>query len=215
MLKSELLRRHLMLLCFGSAFLLLVVQWQGTDSILGSKEGIKREEEEEGVRGKGVERNLMRNSTFDERITPKSLTVDSLEGKKLGLANRVSLVVDLSDRKVNIYQNNKLKASYSVAVGQEGWQTPTGSFQVLQMQKNPVWRHPITNEVVLPGPTNPLGVRWIGFWWDERHSIGFHGTNQKEGVGQAVSHGCLRMRNQDIEALYELVTIGTSVTIKR
>lgn len=212
MLKSELLRRHLMLLCFGSAFLLLVVQWQGADSMLGSK--VVREGD--GVQGKGGERILMASSSFDETVRPsKSLRVDSLEAEKLGLVNRVRLVVDLSDRKVNIYQDNQLKASYPVAVGQEGWQTPTGSFQVLQMQKNPVWRHPITNQIVPPGLNNPLGVRWIGFWWDERHSIGFHGTNQKEGVGQAISHGCLRMRNQDIEALYELVTIGTSVTIKQ
>ncbi len=211
MLKSDLLRYHLMLLCFATAFLLLAVQWHRADSML---ENSSLTEAEEGTR-KQRESVLIANPSFEEKIRAKPLAVNSLEAEKSGSANRVLLVVDLSDRKVNIYQDDRLKASYPVAVGQEGWQTPTGSFQVLQMQKNPVWRHPIVNALVPPGPNNPLGTRWIGFWWDDRHSIGFHGTNQKEGVGKAVSHGCLRMQNQDIEALYELVTIGTSVTIKK
>ncbi len=130
------------------------------------------------------------------------------------LANNSRLVVDLSDRRSYVYRNDRLSASYPVAIGKEGWQTPTGSFKVLQMRKNPVWRHPLTGEVVGRSVNNPLGSRWIGFWSDGRSQIGFHGTNDDQLVGQAVSHGCLRMENQDIEKIYENVAVGTPVIVR-
>ncbi len=125
------------------------------------------------------------------------------------------LVVDLSDARVYSYWGDRLIASYPIAVGQPGWETPTGSFQVLYLKRNPVWKHPITGDPIPAGPNNPLGDRWIGFWADERHQIGFHGTNKEQLVGQAVSHGCLRMRNTDIRALYEQVNLGTQVIVRK
>ncbi|MEW6498510.1 MAG: L,D-transpeptidase [Cyanobacteriota bacterium] len=124
------------------------------------------------------------------------------------------LVVKLSDRQVYVYQNNQLKVSYPIAVGKPGWETPLGRYQVLTMQRNPAWQHPWNDKVIPPGPDNPLGARWIGFWTDGRNFIGFHGTPNERLVGQAVSHGCIRMRNQDILALYALVKIGTPVTVE-
>ena len=134
---------------------------------------------------------------------------------RANVANNSQLVVDLSDRRSYVYRDERLIASYPVAIGKEGWQTPTGSFKVLQMRKNPVWRHPLTGEVVRRGVNNPLGSRWIGFWSDGRSQIGFHGTNDKQLVGQAVSHGCLRMENQDIEKIYEKVAVGTPVIVRQ
>ncbi|HBL58614.1 MAG TPA: hypothetical protein DDZ80_08885 [Cyanobacteria bacterium UBA8803] len=125
------------------------------------------------------------------------------------------LVVDLSDAKAYSYWGNKLIATYPIAVGQPGWETPTGTFKVLQKQRNPVWKQPITGDLIPTGPNNPLGDRWIGFWADERHQIGFHGTQKEELIGKAISHGCLRMRNSDIRALYEQVNVGTPVIVRR
>lgn len=124
------------------------------------------------------------------------------------------LVVDLSDRKVSIYRSQKLQASYPVAIGQAGWETPTGKFQITQMQTDPAWQHPITDQLIPSGPDSPLGARWIGFWSDGHNQIGFHGTNQEDLIGQAVSHGCVRMRNQDIVALYQQVAEGTPVIVQ-
>lgn len=124
------------------------------------------------------------------------------------------LVVDLSDRRVYLYDGITLSASYAIAVAQPGWETPVGTFQVVQMQLNPIWRHPITKEIVPSGERNPLGSRWIGFWVDGEHQIGFHGTNQPNLIGQAVSHGCIRMHNQDIEQLYAQVRIHTPVIVR-
>jgi L,D-transpeptidase ErfK/SrfK len=128
--------------------------------------------------------------------------------------SQAKLVVDLSDRRVSVYQQNTLKTSYPIAVGQAGWETPTGNFQVFQMVKNPSWRHPISKEVIPPGPDNPLGKFWVGFWADDKMLIGFHGTDQEAVIGEAVSHGCLRMKNADIAALYRQVSIGTVVEVR-
>ena len=125
-----------------------------------------------------------------------------------------NLVVDLSDRRVYLYEKTILKASYPVAVGQAGWETPTGSFKVFQMMQNPRWQHPITKQVIPSGPNNPLGKWWIGFWADDKMVIGFHGTNQEALIGEAVSHGCLRMKNRDIDALYRQVSLDMVVQVR-
>jgi lipoprotein-anchoring transpeptidase ErfK/SrfK len=124
------------------------------------------------------------------------------------------LVVDLSDRQVYLYRQSRLQASYPLAIGQSGWETPTGSFQIQAMEPDPEWVHPITGEVIPAGPGNPLGKRWIGFWTDGQMEIGFHGTDQEELIGEAVSHGCLRMRNDDVVALYQQVSVGTPVIVQ-
>lgn len=132
----------------------------------------------------------------------------------VALVRQPRLVVDLSDRKVSLYQDGVLQISYEIAVGREGWETPTGEFQILNMQEQPAWQNPITGETVSGGIGNPLGSRWIGFWTDGTHQIGFHGTNQEDLIGQAVSHGCIRMRDPEIQALYSHITIGTPVTVE-
>ena len=129
-------------------------------------------------------------------------------------AEDTNLTVDLSDRTVYLYRNQKLMASYRIAVGQPGWETPVGSFRIRQMVKNPTWQHPITDEIFPPGDVNPLGVRWIGFAADEHMKLGFHGTTGESSIGQAVSHGCLRMKNRDVTALFSQVSIGTEVTVR-
>lgn len=131
------------------------------------------------------------------------------------LANaKTQVVVDLSDRRTYVYAGDEVIASYPIAVGKKGWETPTGSFQVIHMRHYPVWRHPITGKVFEAGTDSPLGDRWIGFWSDGRNEIGFHGTPDIDLVGTAVSHGCLRMRNSDVRLLYEQVSIGTTVVVR-
>ncbi|MEC4987677.1 MAG: L,D-transpeptidase [Oscillatoria sp. PMC 1068.18] len=124
------------------------------------------------------------------------------------------LVIKLRSRRVYVYQGTNELVSYPIAVGRAGWETPTGSFQVMQKMRDPVWEHPLTGELVPPGSRNPLGDRWIGFWTDGTNYIGFHGTPNEELVGQAVSHGCIRMLNQDVRALFEKVAVGTPVIVE-
>jgi L,D-transpeptidase ErfK/SrfK len=127
----------------------------------------------------------------------------------------VRLVLKLRERRVYVYRQNKVQASFPVAVGKDGWETPTGSFKVMQMIKDPVWEQPWTGELVPAGPDNPLGSRWIGFWTDGKNVIGFHGTPTPESIGRAASHGCVRMFDKDAQALFEKVAVGTPVIVEK
>jgi len=129
-------------------------------------------------------------------------------------AVEIGLVIKLRERRVYVYRGNRVDKSFPIAIGRAGWETPTGKFKVLHMERDPIWEHPLNGQVIPPGPNNPLGARWIGFWTDGRNYIGFHGTPNERLVGQAVSHGCIRMRNRDVEALYEMVRVGTPVTVE-
>ncbi len=129
-------------------------------------------------------------------------------------AMEIHLVVKRGKRHVYVYQGNIVLASYPVAVGKKGWETPLGNFHVFNMEVNPIFKSFKTGKIIEPGPSNPLGLRWIGFWTDGKTQRGFHGTNQDELIGQAVSHSCIRMLNKDVIALYNYLNLGTLVTIE-
>lgn len=125
------------------------------------------------------------------------------------------LEIRLKQRRVEVYQGETKIKTYAIAVGRPGWETPKGTFKVRQMLRNPTWIHPFTGEAIPGGdPENPLGRFWIGFWTNGKQWIGFHGTPKPESVGTAASHGCIRMYNQDIAALFAKVSLGTEVTVK-
>ena len=125
------------------------------------------------------------------------------------------LELNLSKRQVTLYRGEQPLKSYPVAIGRPGWETPTGTFQVLQKVEKPTWIHPLQEGVVIPGgdPDNPLGNYWVGFWTDGNNWIGFHGTPTPESIGKAASHGCVRMYNKDIAELFPQLTVGTVVTV--
>lgn len=128
-------------------------------------------------------------------------------------AQHTRIVLSLADRRVYLYHGEQVKASYPVAVGKPGWETPTGAFLVLDKALNPVWENPWTGEVIQPGPDSPLGPAIIVFEQNEEGMYAFHGTSNEELIGQAVSHGCVRMRNEDILAMYEQVDVRTPVEV--
>lgn len=192
--RDDRLSRSVMLLCQGAALVLLGIQW----------------------RGWATDPQSLVNQTPVNAHTTHRVNLDATGGATPSTATKreARLVLDLSDRQVSVYRNQQLVSSYPVAIGQAGWETPSGSFQVLEMQRDPKWQHPITGEVVPVGPDNPLGKRWIGFLNEGRAHIGFHGTNQEALIGQAVSHGCVRMRNRDVVALYSQIALGTPVEVR-
>ncbi|MEM9213373.1 MAG: L,D-transpeptidase [Cyanobacteria bacterium P01_F01_bin.150] len=124
------------------------------------------------------------------------------------------LVVDLSERQLTFYQQEKEIKTYPIAIGKMGWETPLGEFTVTDKDPSPLWRHPLTGELVPSGKDSPLGSRWIGFWSDGIHQIGFHGTNKSQSIGQAISHGCIRLHDTDIQELYAQVALGTLVIVQ-
>lgn len=132
----------------------------------------------------------------------------------VGITRQTQLVIRLQSRKLELYEGEKLVKTYDIAVGQADWETPVGSFTVLDLRQNPSWKHPITGEAIPTGPDNPLGSRWIGFTYDGGYHIGIHGTNQEELVGQAVSHGCVRMRDREIQEVFGKIAIGTPIAVR-
>jgi lipoprotein-anchoring transpeptidase ErfK/SrfK len=65
--------------------------------------------------------------------------------------------------------------------------------------------------VVPPGKGNPLGTRWIGI---SKKGYGIHGTNSPKSIGRAASLGCIRLRNEDVEELFEMVSVGDAVELR-
>ena len=129
-------------------------------------------------------------------------------------ADQTRLVVKLGERRVYVYRGKTVQATYPIAIGKSGWETPTGSFRVFSMIQNPGWTNPVTGSVLTQGQQTPLGSRWIGFWTDGINQVGFHATPERKSVGNAVSHGCLRLYEEDAQALYEQVKLGTVVTVE-
>ena len=124
------------------------------------------------------------------------------------------VVLNLKERRVYVYQDDQVIANYRVAIGRPGWETPKGNFSVIQMVEDPQWKNPWNGRVSAPGPNSPLGERWIGFSREGGKYVGFHGTPGELVMGQAVSHGCVRMRNRDVKELYELVQNGIPVIVQ-
>jgi L,D-transpeptidase ErfK/SrfK len=126
------------------------------------------------------------------------------------------LKLNLTKRQVTIFEAGKAVKSYPVAVGKAGWGTPVGTHEVKNMYRNPPWKNPFKGGVIPGGdPANPLGRRWIGFWTNGKNWIGFHGTPNRGSVGRAASHGCVRMYNEDVEEMFEIVKVGTPVIVHR
>jgi lipoprotein-anchoring transpeptidase ErfK/SrfK len=148
----------------------------------------------------------------DTLVTPKDIPAIPVDEQKR--ADEIHLVVLRSKRRVYVYSGNKEIESFPIAVGKPGWETPVGKFQVINLEKEPIFKSFKTGKIIGPGPENPLGLRWIGIWTDEKTQLGFHGTNQDELIGKAVSHGCIRMHNKDVLKLYNYVKLGTSVVVK-
>lgn len=127
----------------------------------------------------------------------------------------IRLVVQRGKRQVTVYRGKTVLAKYPLAVGKKGWETPIGTFKVINKEKDPIFKSFKTGAIIQPGPDNPLGTRWIGIWTDGKTQLGFHGTDQPELIGKAVSHGCLRMHNKDAVALYDYVQMGTEVVVEK
>jgi len=121
---------------------------------------------------------------------------------------RFSIVVDKSQHQLLLTEDEQFFKAYPVATGQNN-STPVGTFKIVNKVPNPVWYR--QGAMVPPdSPQNILGSRWLG--WD-KPGYGIHGSVDASGIGKQITAGCVRMHNQDVEELYAIVPIGTSVTI--
>jgi lipoprotein-anchoring transpeptidase ErfK/SrfK len=118
------------------------------------------------------------------------------------------IVVSIADRKLALIDGDSVTKIYEVAVGAAETPSPAGEFLIASRVENPSWYWP--GKVIPPGPQNPLGPRWMGLG---EGGFGIHGTNQPRTIGQAASHGCIRMRNGDVEELFARVRVGDVVEL--
>jgi lipoprotein-anchoring transpeptidase ErfK/SrfK len=127
------------------------------------------------------------------------------------------LTVDRSHFKLRLFKRLRLVKTYGIAVGMAGLDTPSGSYHITNKAVNPAWHVPMSAWAgslagsVIPGgaPNNPLVARWLGI----QDGVGIHGTNEPWSIGSAASHGCIRMRPEDVIDLYPRVPVGTTVLI--
>ncbi len=127
------------------------------------------------------------------------------------------LVINVPE--LRLYFSEKGKGSvqtYPIGIGDEGWETPLGSFSIVEKRPNPSWYIPASLQekygmaVMPPGPENPLGEFMMKF---SAGAYGVHGTAQPWGVGRLVSHGCIRCYPEHIRILYPQVAVGTKLEI--
>lgn len=103
--------------------------------------------------------------------------------------------VSRQNRILRLYRNNILQKEYPIAVGRMLHGTPTGQFVIINKA---------------PNPGGPFGTMWMSL---SKEHYGIHGTNDPTSIGKAVSRGCIRLYNKDVEELARTIPIGTLVTI--
>jgi len=126
------------------------------------------------------------------------------------------LTLDRATYTLRLWENLKLAKTYTVAVGQEGLETPEGLYDIQEKEENPTWHVPesswagsLAGQDIPPGPSNPIKARWMGIF----EGAGIHGTEETYSLGSAASHGCVRMAIPDVEELYDRVEVGTPIYI--
>lgn len=135
-----------------------------------------------------------------------SLAADGPRVLDASVTRRV--VVSIPDRKLALIENDRLVGIYPVAVGAPVSPSPVGTFSIVNRVSNPSYYK--TGKVVGPGRANPVGTRWIGL---SAKGYGIHGTDTPASIGFAKSHGCIRLRNRDVEQLFERVRAGDVVEL--
>ena len=142
-------------------------------------------------------------------------------------APREGIVINVAEMRLYYYpkagaDGERVVYTYPVSIGRMDWKTPLGVTKVTSKEVDPPWRPPasikaehaaqgdILPDVVPGGPDNPLG----------RHALRLgipsyliHGTNRPNGIGMRVTHGCVRMYPEDIQRLFETVSVGAPVLI--
>ena len=183
---------------------------------------LTRVKEKNGVRVKtaDLERRLRQALTVPsvDRVVDVPVKVKRPKVTRRELAAKYPrlLVVDRGGFRLSFYRKLKLVKSYTVAIGQAGYDTPAGLYRIQNKAVNPAWNVPqsswagsLAGRVIPPGPQNPLKARWMGIY----DGAGIHGTAETGSLGTAASRGCIRMAVPDVIELYDKVPVQTPVYI--
>lgn len=111
--------------------------------------------------------------------------------------------ISIARLRLDLIDGNRSVRSFPVALGKIATSTPRGDFTIVTKTPYP-YSYP-------GGPLSVFGTYWLGL---SKPHYGIHGTNNPASIGKYVSHGCIRMYNQDVNYLANLVPIGTPVRIR-
>lgn len=166
------------------------------------------------------ERNAERRLTaaVEDGTTTVRFSTHSLRSKVTPQTLGPTVVVRVDTNTIQLYDGFRVTRSWDVATAKPGWITPVGEWTIYRKAENPTWYNPALDSwgaglpAVIPGgPGNPMGTRAL--YITAPGLIRIHGTSSPESIGRWASHGCIRMHNEQIEQLYELVPVGTKVIV--
>jgi lipoprotein-anchoring transpeptidase ErfK/SrfK len=126
------------------------------------------------------------------------------------------IVIFRESKRLTLFDGRQAVRTFRIATGTAEYPTPLGIYSIATKQRDPWWIPPPNSDwargkkPIPPGPGNPLGTRWMG---TTAPLVGIHGTPDAASIGYSASHGCIRMRVPDAEALFNQVSVGTPVLI--
>jgi lipoprotein-anchoring transpeptidase ErfK/SrfK len=181
-----------------------------------------------GDLSKGAVRRFQRHASLEVDGVVGPATIASLDGDRAngpgGLtstetqqarAARRLVVIRRDAHRLYFYKGAQPLRVFTIGTGGTWMPTPRGRFRIVSKYRHPWWYPPNSSwakdmDPIPPGPKNPLGTRWMGL---SISGVGIHGTPHPASVGYSISHGCIRMKTRDAEALFRLVRVGTRVWI--
>lgn len=134
-------------------------------------------------------------------------------------AKQEGVVVNLGKMRLYYFKDpGEAPLTYAIGIGREGLATPTGDTTIIRKTAGPQWyptdrmrkEKPWLPTAVAAGPGNPLGTHAMYLGWP---TFLIHGSNKPWGIGRRVSSGCMRMYPEDIVALFDMIPVGTKVTV--
>jgi lipoprotein-anchoring transpeptidase ErfK/SrfK len=144
-----------------------------------------------------------------------SLDIDTVDPEVTADEFDQVLLVRIGENKLYLYEDGKITHEWPVATGQPSYMTPTGLYEIVEKRYMPTWVNPAPDTwgasmpaSIPPGYSNPLGLRALNW---SAPAIRFHGTSATYSLGYNASHGCVRMANEDVIELYDLVDVGTPI----
>lgn len=162
--------------------------------------------------------STIESPTADRALHVKlAITHPAINANKAIQRDSTVVTVDRAHFRLRLFKSLHEVASYPIAVGMAGLETPAGIYHVQEREVNPSWHVPnspwagaLAGQTIPPGPNDPIVARWLGLGG----GVGIHGTNEPFSIGSRASHGCIRMLVPDVIKLYPRVPLGTTVYIR-
>ncbi|HEX2028800.1 MAG TPA: L,D-transpeptidase/peptidoglycan binding protein [Nitriliruptorales bacterium] len=155
-------------------------------------------------------------TALDGRSDTAEVVTEQLSAQVTAAAYDQVLFLRQEDHQLDLYLGGRLARSYPVATGTGDYPTPTGVYHVSLKRPKPVWVNPDPSgwgrgmpKRIEAGPNNPLGLRALN--WSAPGAIRFHGTANIDSLGRDASHGCVRLSNDAIVELFDLVDVGAHI----